>query len=99
MISQGVVDQILRLLGEGHLSQRKIARTVGVSRGTIGAIAKGHRPRVRRSAERWADPDRPLGPPSRCGNCGGLVFMPCLLCRVRQLRAAELAERRAKAGC
>jgi hypothetical protein len=93
MVSQGVVDQILRLLAEGRLSQRKIARTVGVSRGTIGAIAKGHRPRIRRSVERWADPNRPLGPPRRCGGCGGLVVMPCLLCRVRELKAGEFARR------
>jgi hypothetical protein len=89
MVSQGVVDQILRLLADGHLSQRKIARSVGVSRGTIGAIAKGHRPRIRTTEDRWGDPNRPLGPPSRCGGCGGLVYMPCLLCHVRYLKAVE----------
>jgi len=89
MVSQGVVDQILRLLAEGQLSQRKIALSVGVSRGTIGAIAKGHRPRIRTTEERFADPNRPLGPPRRCPGCGGLVYMPCLLCRVRELKASE----------
>lgn len=89
MISQGVVDQILRLLAEGRLSQRKISRALGVSRGTIGAIAKGHRPRPRTTDERWGDTYRPLGPPTRCPGCGGLVYMPCLLCRVRNLKAAE----------
>jgi hypothetical protein len=89
MISQGIVDQIVRLLADGRMSQRKIARAVGVSRGTIGAIAKGHRPRVRRAEDRWGEPIRPLGPPRRCGSCGGLVFMPCLLCRVRTLKGGE----------
>jgi hypothetical protein len=91
MVSQGVVDEILRLLADGQLSQRKISRAVGVSRGTIGAIAKGHRPRIRTTEDRWGDPKRPLGPPRRCGGCGGLVYMPCLLCRVRKLKADERA--------
>ncbi|HEX4000037.1 MAG TPA: hypothetical protein VHX65_15905 [Pirellulales bacterium] len=91
MISQGIVDEIVRLLAEGRLSQRTISRAVGVSRGTIGAIAKGHRPRIRRTEDRWGDPHRPLGPPRRCAGCGGLVFMPCLLCRVRTIRAGESA--------
>ncbi len=86
MISPGIVDQILGLLAEGRLSQRKIARFVGVSRGTIGAIAKGHRPRPRRTEDRWGEPIRPLGPPRRCNGCGGLVYLPCLLCRMRKLR-------------
>lgn len=99
MVSQGVVDQILRLLAEGRLSQRKISRAVGVSRGTIGAIAKGHRPRIRTTEERWGDPNRSLGPPQRCGGCGGLVYMtPCLLCRVRTIKAAELARMRRNAA-
>jgi len=98
MVSQGVVDQILRLLAEGRLSQRKISRVVGVSRGTIGAIAKGHRPRVRTTEERWGDPNRSLGPPKRCGGCGGLVYMPCLLCRTRNIQAAELARIRMNAA-
>jgi len=89
MISQAIVDQILRLLADGRMSQRKIARAVGVSRGTIGAIAKGHRPRVRRVEDRWGRSIRPLGPPKRCRGCGGLVFMPCLLCRVRELKATK----------
>ena len=88
MISQLAVEQIQRLLAERRLSQRKIARTVGVSRGTVGSIAKGHRPRIHRSEDALGDPCRPLGPPRRCRGCGGLVFMPCLLCRVRELKAA-----------
>lgn len=92
MISQGVVEQILRLLAEGRLSQRKIARAVGVSRGTIGAIAKGHRPRVRSVEDRWGDWGQPLGPPRRCGGCGGMVFMPCLLCHVRRLKTGRSGE-------
>jgi hypothetical protein len=87
MLASGTVDEIRRLLGQGELSQRAIARVVGVSRGTVNAIACGRRP------ERAADPPLPddqwpplEGPAVRCPTCGGMVRMPCLACRVRRLR-------------
>ena len=43
MIATTVVDEIRRMLGEGRLSQRNIARRIGVSRGTVNAIALGKR--------------------------------------------------------
>ena len=43
MIATSVVDEIRRLLQEGCLSQRKIAAQIGVSRGTVNAIALGRR--------------------------------------------------------
>jgi hypothetical protein len=86
MISFAAEEEIKRLLGEGRLSQRKIARRVGVSRGTVNAIAGGKRPD--RGPGRPAD-DSPLpsGRPARCPTCGGMVQMPCLACRVRALQA------------
>jgi len=85
MISFAVEDEIKRLLGEGRLSQRKIARRVGVSRGTVNAIARGKRPDhgPRRPGD---DSPFPSGRPARCPTCGGLVQMPCLACRVRALQ-------------
>jgi hypothetical protein len=87
MLAPHVVDEIRGLLREGHLSQRKIARKTGVSRGTVAAIASGRRPdygdRVpRRSDEavEW------LGPLERCPGCGGMVSMPCRLCRARAVQ-------------
>ena len=44
MIKPEVVEEIERLLGEEKLSQRKVARLTGVSRGTIATIAAGKRP-------------------------------------------------------
>ena len=43
MLPLATVQEIRRLLDEGQLSQRKIAAQLGVSRGTVGAIASGRR--------------------------------------------------------
>jgi len=88
MIAPSVANQIKRLLSEGKYSQRKIARMTGVSRGTVGAIAGGKRPDYEaRARERQSELEQPTGPPRRCPGCGGLVYMPCRLCRVRKLAA------------
>jgi transcriptional regulator with XRE-family HTH domain len=44
MIAPSMVDEVRRLLSEGRLSQRAIARRTGISRGTVAAIASGRRP-------------------------------------------------------
>ena len=87
MIAPEVVDQIKRLLDEGSLSQRSIARQVGVSRGTVHSIARGKRPDYNaRRREKEDEIAAPSGPWGRCPTCGGMVQMPCLACRVRALR-------------
>jgi DNA-binding XRE family transcriptional regulator len=84
MIAAALVQEIRRLLAEGRLSQRQIARQLNVSRGTVGAIATGKRREVQRSAEQGKeDPLAPSGPPQRCPQCGGMVYLPCRLCHVR----------------
>lgn len=90
MIAPSIVAEIRRLLADGTHSQRAVARLTGISRGTIGAIASGKRPDRAPTVDTWEEPS---GPPERCPGCGGLVFMPCLLCRARE-KAAET--RRAK---
>jgi hypothetical protein len=84
MLAPAVVDEIRSLLAAGALSQRKIAKRVGVGRGTVNAIALGRRPGVQ------LGPDggflAPSGPPARCPGCGGMVQMPCLLCYVRAMK-------------
>lgn len=87
MIAAAVVDQIRGLLAEGGLSQRRIAQRVGVSRGTVNAVARGRRPdyEIGRRPP-GADFTPPSGPPKRCPGCGGMVQMPCLLCHVRAIR-------------
>ncbi|MCR4413099.1 MAG: winged helix-turn-helix transcriptional regulator [Thermoguttaceae bacterium] len=85
MIAPSMVDEIRRLLSEGRLSQRAIARRTGISRGTVAAIASGRRPDYearRRAAGIEYTP--PRGKPVRCPGCGGLVQMPCLACQLRQ---------------
>jgi len=88
MLTQLQVDWVVQLLDDKRLSQRTIARLTGVSRGTIGAIARGVRPQnlCRRESE---EPAFDRGLPVRCHGCGGLVQMPCLLCRVRRIVTIE----------
>ena len=86
MIAPLVINEIRRLLDQRELSQRMIARRIGVSRGTVNAIWLGKRPD--RQAHR---PEEEIlaygaGPVERCPGCGGKVQMPCLVCRVRSLQ-------------
>ena len=94
MISPEVVREVRSLLSKGRLSQRHIARSMGVSRGTVQAIASGRRPdySTRRPRDRH-DTIFPSGPPRRCPTCGGMVQMPCLLCHVRRIREARVLNR------
>jgi hypothetical protein len=87
MIATPVIDEIRRMLGQRRFSQRKIARQLGVSRGTVHAVARGKRPDLtpwRGSGDEGFQP--PSGLFVRCPGCGGRVQMPCLLCYVRARR-------------
>ena len=82
------VKEVERLLAVGKLSNRQIASITGVTRTIVGRIADGtHRPQSRR--ERAPSVDEPLGPAVRCSGCGGRVYLPCVLCRVRSLTAVR----------
>ena len=85
MIAPQLVDEVRRLLAEEMLSQRKIARHLGISRGTVGVIANGKRPdySARPPARRDDTFAKPTGPPERCPGCGRLVHMSCLACRTQ----------------
>ncbi len=92
MLEMAVVREIRDLLATGELSQRKIARRIGVSRGTVNAIAQGKRPDD--GARHGGSADelfRPQGLPERCPGCGGMVLMPCLACHVRTIRDRRTA--------
>ena len=80
MIAPELVDEVRRLLAEGIYGYREIAQRTGVSRGSVGAIATGKR---REHVVVARQLEEPAGPPRRCPGCGGMVLMPCLLCRVR----------------
>ena len=91
MIASAVVSEIRDFLAEGALSQRRIAQRLGVSRGTVNAIARGRRPDY---DARWPEPMAddfitPDGLPQRCPGCGGMVQMPCLLCHVRVVKERQ----------
>jgi hypothetical protein len=87
MIAPRVVAEIQRLLDLKTHSQRRIAALVGVSRGTVGTVASGRRRDGNVLPGQCDDnSEQPSGPPARCSGCGGLVYMPCLLCRLRKER-------------
>ena len=90
MLSLALVQEVRRLLDEGELSQRKIAKKLGVSRGTVGAIASGRRGLYGREPDEEDDSLCCIEvPPERCPSCGGMVYMPCVLCRAREYRSRE----------
>jgi transcriptional regulator with XRE-family HTH domain len=90
MISLQQVMAIRQLFAQG-ISQRKIARETGISRGTISAIVNGRRPDY---PDRIEELPRASGPPARCPECGGLVYLPCRLCFVRsQTRIGQVDSR------
>ena len=93
MIAPGVVEEVRRLLAEDKLSQRKIAQRVGICRGTVLKIAAGKRPDYHLLRPPGDESQQACGPPSRCPDCGGMVYPPCRLCRARRL-AASLRPRR-----
>ena len=85
MIDRNLVAEIERLLASGAHSQRAIAKLAGVSRGSVASIASGKRRTNDVASEtRYDGPAEPSGPPARCRGCGGMVYMPCLLCRLRK---------------
>ena len=99
MVPQHKVDSVRRLLVEGRLSQRRIAKLIGISRATVGAIANGRRPKYPIPHRAENDPfGPPTGPPQRCVGCGGMVYVPCRLCYVRDLKETQrvLARRRVR---
>jgi len=98
MLAPALVAEIRRLLAETCCSQRQIAKLTGVSRNTGGTIAAGrHRYDSVEETPRDEGVDEPAGPPQRCPGCGGLVYMPCILCRTNQ-RAARRTPRTAANG-
>ena len=83
MLAAKTVVEIQRLLDLKTHSQRRIAALLDVSRGSVTTIALGRRRDVPADIPDDA-PAGPSGPPTRCPGCGGLVYMPCLLCRLRK---------------
>ena len=92
-----LVPHILHLLGSG-LTQRAVARQLGVSRSTIVSIVSGEwtrkdRESLQRLHNRLMGKDEATGiiypredtPYTRCPTCRALVKMPCLRCQIAAL--------------
>lgn len=97
MLSTALIMEVRRELDRGELSFREISKRVGVSRGIIAAMAKGERGNHGRLFAEEGDrshPRRPLASPTRCPECGGLVYAPCRLCEARACRKRTLEMRR-----
>jgi hypothetical protein len=90
MLSTSLVEEIADLLELGELSHRQIAARLNVSRGTVNAIASGRRGLYGKERDK---PDTPITrstPPARCPRCGYRVYLPCIICRIRELRTRQL---------
>ena len=95
MLAPEKVEQTRQMLCETSLSQRAIAKLLGVSRATVSAIASGRRPDYEARRQARVVIDESLGPVVRCPECGGRVHAPCRLCLVRKLKAQEAHTARA----
>ncbi len=89
MLSITTILEVRRLLAAGGRSQRAIATQVGVSRGIVALIAAGRRHLHSAEPNCKSPLRRSRAGTTRCPGCGGLVYLPCLLCRARQLRRRQ----------
>ncbi len=98
MLSKGMIKEIQRLSVEEGLSQRRVAKLLGVSRGTVATATLRHRlePQSTDSSLNLTDCC-----PRRCPGCGGRVYMPCRLCIARTYDAQRRAtsDLGARAAC
>ncbi len=90
MLPLVVVEKVRRMLDERKMSHRKIADKLGISRGTVGAIASGRRGVYGREPGQKSPTLCCLElPPERCSGCGATVYLPCVLCSVRKYQARQ----------
>jgi len=88
VIDPDVRAEAQRLLAEGRLKKRQIARQLGIARGTLAAIANGPRPAEVARRRRREEAAIGTGPPGKCPTCGHRnVRLPCRACWVRRLVA------------
>lgn len=82
MLTQERVDQIREMLA-GGLNAREVAAMTGCARTTIQRIASG-----KRKDRTHRDPVGHFNVRSsvhrRCPECGGMVLMPCMECRIER---------------
>lgn len=79
-LARHTVERVRELLAEGGRTYREIAQECGCSHGVVAVIARGEWCGDR---ERFDGRQEASGPMERCVGCGGLTYLPCLLCRAR----------------
>ncbi len=84
MLRKEKVQEIKRLLDAGRLSQRAIARQLGVARGTVNSIALGRRGLHGRETGGDRVDELPRG---RCEECGFVGYVPCIVCQARSYQS------------
>ncbi len=89
-IDPKVGERVKELLATG-LTRREIARQVGISKGTVRAMATGQwfkRP-AKRPAKRRVEFKPPSGPLVWCSRCRANVQKPCVACGARRWKAGQ----------
>lgn len=85
MITLEKIEAVKKAIASGK-SSRKIAMELGISRTSVYNVQRGlcriQRPPKEPSPQAYFDENAPY---TRCPTCGGLVKMPCLLCRIRHV--------------
>jgi len=90
MLPLKLINKVDTLIREGKLSHREIAARLGVSRGTVSAIANGRRGIYGKDEKDKYTPLAPSLPAVRCPTCGNRVHPPCLICLVRDKRQRQI---------
>ncbi len=86
MLKEPKIAQIIELYEQG-ISQRKIAKRVGVARESVRKILNRSRNHLEFGLELDSLPIAyPSNQTERCNHCGALVFLPCLACTIRNLK-------------
>ena len=92
MLNQATVDRV-KTLAEDGLSQRKIAKKVGIARESVRRILNGTRPNYAEKSS--LEPVNVFsGVTGRCPGCGGFVHLPCLACKVRRKQSCNVQAKR-----
>jgi len=87
MLKPETIAGIKRLLAEDQLSQRRIAKLLGVSRGSVCNVENGNWDcrRLLRAERAANNRTKPAGPIERCPDCGAMAATPCRACQIRRL--------------
>lgn len=90
------IKEIQRLLADGEISQRQIAKKLRVARGTVNAIANGTRGSHGREMNRAKTGKLTSSdwltdlPQAKCPECGVVGYVPCIACEARAFRRRQL---------